>query len=353
MTQQSTWLEFLQSCGPLPEGSDPHNTFICDLSHMGLIAASGDEAESFLQNQFCNDVRQVDDEHSQLNGYCTAKGRLLAFFHLFKHNSTYYCALPQERLAAVLQRLKMFVLMTRVELADASDDLIRIGVAGRNADSILKDVLGTLPQETHDVVHDITQSDAISIIRVPGVHPRFMIIGNNEQLQPVWQKLAEQASPVASTAWEHQDILAGIPQVVDATAEDFVPQMLNLQSINALSFKKGCYPGQEIVARMHYLGKQKKRMYLAHIDDSTEATLVPPGSAILAKDTNLPKGSNNEQSVGTVVSSTICPSGGLDLLVVLQIAKAENASLHPKDHQNMPLSLKDLPYSVEVEGDDK
>ena len=332
------WLDFLQTYDIADNPGD--HAYICDLSHIGLISASGEEAESFLQNQFCNDVRLVDDTRSQLNGYCTAKGRLLAFFNLFQHEGKFYLALPIERAAPVLQRLKMFVLMTQVELDDASNELIRFGIGGPGADELLQTIVGTLPEQPHQV----TRHEGISVIRVPDKQSRFMIVGSNDQLQPLWQKIAEHATPVTSQVWDHQDIINGIPQIVDATAEDFVPQMLNMQSIAALSFKKGCYPGQEIVARMHYLGKQKRRMYLAHVDADSS---IAPGTSIFSK------GSDSAQSVGTIVSCASCPDGGQDLLVVLQIASAENAELHPENQQNVPLKLKDLPYTVEVEGDDK
>ena len=355
MSAHDDWLEFLQKQANYTHASTvaasrelaQGKTVFCDLSGSGLIAASGEEAESFLQNQFCNDVRLVSETHSQLNGYCTAKGRLLALFHLFKHNGIYYCDLPRERLAPTLKRLQMYVLMSRVKLQDASDELIRIGLAGQQAQQVLQSISTTIPMQVNDAI----QHQGVTIMRMPASLsqtelPRFLLIGTLESIKPVWQALCDSATAdvVAADAgiWQYLDILAGIPQVVESTVEEFVPQMVNLQSINGLSFKKGCYPGQEVVARMHYLGKQKKRMYLAHLDS---ASVPQPGTAIYMS------GEHNNQAIGQIVSSCAAPSGGADILAVLQIASAQSREVHLGDQQNIPFHLKDLPYSVEVEGD--
>lgn len=347
MSDHDDWLEFLQgqtfiSAQVANSQLEDGKSVICDLSTSGLIAVEGEEAESFMQNQFCNDVRLVTDVHSQLNGYCTPKGRLLALFRLFKHAGAYYCELPHERLAPTLKRLQMYVLMSKVKLHDASHELVRFGIAGEQAKTALQSLFSTLPEQDDDA---ITQDD-ITIVRIRGTLPRFMLVGKFEVMKNLWQSMGEDraTTPANPGLWHCLDIIAGIPQVVDATVEEFVPQMLNLQSINALSFKKGCYPGQEVVARMHYLGKQKKRMFLAHLDTVPAPT---PGTALYAS------GINNEQSIGTIVSSCENSTGGSDILALLQIASAQTPEIHLGDQQKIPFHLKDLPYTVEVEGDSK
>jgi len=310
--------------------SDTH--ILCDLSHYGLIQACGAEAENFLQNQFCNDVRNISPLQSQLNAYCTPKGRILAFFRLFQRDDCYYLRLPQEILEPTLNRLRMFVMMSKVILEDASDVLPRIGFSGPQAAQLLNKHVDAVPT-TADAV---TQTNGLSIICIqPGT--RFEIVGNTEDISTLWTKLSDQATPVGDGSWELQDIHAALPEVVSETQEDFVPQMLNLQGVNALSFKKGCYPGQEIVARMHYLGKLKRRMFLAH---TAEDVTVSPGDALFAE------GSTSGQGVGKVVRAQANPDGGTDLLAVIEIKSAEQLSLRLNNVDGPLLKLLELPYML-------
>ncbi|NOX75948.1 MAG: folate-binding protein YgfZ [Gammaproteobacteria bacterium] len=311
-----------------------NDLILCDLSHYGLIRVHGEEAESFLQNQFCNDLRNVSESLSQLNGYCNPKGRLLAFFHLFQRNGSYYLRLPREILDPTLNRLRMFVLMTRVTLEDASEQLIHIGFSGPRADEHLQASVSDVPTEPNAVTHTAD----LSIIRVPGHLPRFEIYGSEAAVKKLWQQLAGPATPVGYRHWALLDIHAAIPDIVEKTREAFVPQMINLQAINALSFKKGCYPGQEIVARMHYLGKLKRRMFLAHIDGETVPT---PDSPLFAD------GSESAQGVGKVVSAQPHPDGGVDLLAVIEISSAEQRQLRVGDTEGPLMILRELPYELE------
>jgi len=310
---------------------------LCDLSHYGLIRASGAEAEGFLQNQFCNDVHKVSPPLSQLNGYCNPKGRLLALFRLFRRgDGSYLLRLPREILEPTLKRLHMFVLMSKVTLEDDSDTQVSIGYSGPDAARNLTDILGSAPAAIDACLHTGT----LTIIRVRGPHPRFEIHGGEPAVRELWDTLSAQAQPAGSAAWTLLDIHAGLPEVLAATQEAFVPQMLNLQALNALSFHKGCYPGQEIVARMRYLGKLKRRMYRAHAD--TDAC-PQPGDNLFAE------GSESGQGVGKVVLVETTPTGGVDLLAVIEITSAEQSGLRLHDANGPQLTLQDLPYSIEEE----
>ncbi len=314
-----------------------HDHVLCDLSHYGLIRASGEEAESFLQNQFCNDVRKVSPAVSQLNGYCTPKGRVLALFRLFQQGDDYLLRLPREILEPTLKRLRMFVLMSKVTLEDDSDTQVSIGYSGPEAEKHLADTLGHAPAAIDECLHTGT----LSIIRVRGPHPRFEIHGGEPAVRELWDTLSTQAQPAGCDAWALLDIHAGLPEVVAATQEAFVPQMLNLPALDALSFQKGCYPGQEIVARMHYLGKLKRRMYRAHADTGD---CPQPGDNLFAA------GTESGQGVGKVVQAQTSPTGGVDLLAVIEITSAEQHSLRLYDADGPLLSLQDLPYTIEGEG---
>ena len=288
---------------------------LCDLSHYGLIRAFGEEAENFLQNQFCNDVRNISDTQSQLNAYCNPKGRVLAFFRLFQINNQYYLRLPREMLTDTKNRLQMFVMMSKLTLEDASEELVRIGFSGPDAEQRLSKVIDAVP----DGVDTVTQTNDVTVIRVSDSPPRFEIYGSVENIKTIWEKLAADTKPVGSSSWNLLDIKDAIPEVTPETKEAFVPQMINLEGIKALSFKKGCYPGQEIVARMHYLGKLKRHMFLAH----TDSDAVPaPGDSLYAQ------GSESGQGAGKVVRAEANPNGGADLLAVIEIASKEKGSLH-------------------------
>ena len=305
----------------------------CDLSHFGMIAAYGADAESFLQNQLTNDVRKVDAGHSQLNAYCTPKGRMLAFFRLFRRGDTYYLRMPREVTEPTLERLRKFVLMSKVTLEDGSDALVRIGVSGTAAPEELTAALGKVPQGPEDVV---TAGD-ITAIRVPGVLPRFEIYGELEAMKSLWNKLNVRGAPIGAPNWKLLDILAGIPNVYTETQEAFVPQMANLELIDGVSFKKGCYPGQEIVARMQYLGKLKRRMYRLHGGGSQ-----PP-----APGTDIFLAGKAEEPVGKVVDAELHPDGGFDLLGVIQIDAAEQGELHLTAVDGPAVSVQTLPYPLE------
>lgn len=306
-----------------------NDTILADLSHLGLIQASGEESQSFLQGQFTNDVRKVNPAQAQLSGWCSPKGRLLANFLLWQSGG-YYLQLPAELQPAILKRLGMFKLRSKVTLHEAQDDVVRFGVAGKMAESILSSQVGVLPQADFGVV----STDGTLIIRMPG--DRFELVVPLDKAQPLWTALAKQARPVGCNAWQWLELRAGVPVVTPATQEHFVPQMVNLEAIGGVSFQKGCYPGQEIVARTQYLGKLKRRMYLAHLDVN-----VPPqpGDELYSPELE-------GQASGTIVNAETAPGGGYDVLAVLQIGSAESNDVHLKALDGPRLGLTPLPYPV-------
>ncbi len=308
-------------------------TVLADLSHLGLIAAGGSDAETFLQGQFTNDIQQVTAQQSQLTAYCNPKGRMLASMRLFRREDRYFLSLPRSVLEATLKRLRMFVLRSNVTLDDASDELARFGLAGPDAEKLLGAQLPALP----GAVNEVVQHAQLSVIRIPGPQPRFEIHGPASDLTRLWQALQSGATPVGYPAWSWLDTVAGVPTVVPETVEAFVPQMANLHSLGGISFTKGCYTGQEVVARMHYLGKLKRRMYRAHVDIDTPPV---PGEPLYNA------GAGTDNSAGKVVLAQLAPQGGVDLLAVLQISSVEAAPLHLGQPDGPALNLLDLPYEV-------
>ncbi len=306
---------------------------LCDLSHLGLIRARGDEAATFLQGQLTNDTRQIAPGRAQLSAWCSPKGRMMASFLVFQYGEDLYLQLAADRLEPVLKRLRLFVLRSRVELTDASDELARIGIAGDCAPAILGD---PVPGEAFAA----QRRGELGIIRLPGDRPRFEVVGPAAAVRQLWEEAETQATPAVPAFWSLLDIRAGVPTVFDQTADAFVPQMTNLQLMDGVSFTKGCYTGQEVVARMQYLGKLKRRMYYAHIEAPQPP---PPGTELYAT------GSESGQGTGKIVAAQPSPEGGVEALAVIEIASAEGGEVRLGGPDGPPLRFRALPYALPTE----
>jgi folate-binding protein YgfZ len=299
-----------------------------ELSRDSLIAVTGDGAQSFLHAQFTSDVAALAPNSSQYSGYCTPKGRLLASFLLWRTEHCFYLQLPSSLREAIQQQLSKFILRAKVKVRDASGEFTRYGVAGAQAEASLMRMFGAVPSAPNDVVHH----DAGALIRLPV--DRFEVVVPREQSPAVLETLAKDARAAGQEQWDWLDIRAGIPVITPATQEEFVPQMVNLDLIGGVSFTKGCYPGQEIVARMHYRGRLKQRMYLAHI--GSEAA-PQPGDKLYSADLG-------EQSSGMIVNAAIAPGGGYDALAVIQMGSAESGRVHWKALDGPALDFLPQPY---------
>jgi hypothetical protein len=327
-TMNTTWSDFLQS-RPVIEPAEALDCVLNDLSHFGLIRVEGEDAETFLQGQLTNDMRQVTGDHSNLAGWCSPKGRMLASFRCFRRGDAYYLQTPAENLPPVLKRLGMYVLRSKVTLADASDDLMRLGITGHCAESLLSVLFDPIPVE----INRVAQQADLTLIRLTGDQPRFELLGPAEALTRFWQTAESQAVRLGDDFWALQEIHAGLPTIYQATSEAFVPQMTNMQLVDGVSFTKGCYTGQEVVARMQYLGKLKRRMYLAHVVSDT-----PPQ----AGDELFSQASTSGQGTGKVVDARPVDEG-YDLLAVIETTSAESNDVCLGE--NGPrLQLLDLPY---------
>lgn len=306
-----------------------------DLSHLGLIRLSGEDAADFLQGQVTNDIRELTPDRCQFNGCCDPKGHLLANFWAFRRDGDIFLQLPGNMLPSLLKRLSMFVLRAKVAVTDASDDLVRIGVAGEGAEALL----GSLIPEPPAGPGGVTHTRGLTLVRLPGDRPRFEIIGEAPAVEKLWEQLSSRAAPTDSACWALLDIRAGIPTVYPATAGAFIPQMINMQLIGGVSFQKGCYCGQEIVARTQHRGTLKRRMYLAHI-----ATDRPPA----AGDELFSPSAEHGKAAGVVVDARPAPEGGCDALVMVQIPCFEADDIHLGDSEAGPkLEFRDLPYALE------
>jgi folate-binding protein YgfZ len=305
------------------------DTVVVPLVHVGLIRATGEDAAEFLQNLLTNDTRRQHPDRAQYNAFCTAKGRMLASFLAWRDGTDYLLQLSRDLHPAILRKLGMFVLRSKVKLSDASDELAVIGLAGSGAAAVVH-TLGANP----DAPMSVAQIAQGIVIQLDG--QRYQIVVRAEALAAVWQQLAALAHPAGTPVWEWLDIRAGVPQITTPTQEAFVPQMANFELIGGVSFQKGCYPGQEIVARTQYLGKLKRRMYLAHLAGQTG---VEAGNPLYSPD--LP-----DQSCGVVVNAAAAPGGGHDLLAVVQMSSAESGDVRLGAMDGPPLTFETLPYAL-------
>ncbi|MBI4809142.1 MAG: folate-binding protein YgfZ [Nitrosomonadales bacterium] len=338
------WQNFLTTQGALiQDGTVQHfgdaaaersatrdGTVLCDLSQFGVIKVSGEEAQVFLHNLFSSDVNALTPQHALPSSFNTAKGRALATLLLWRNPAEFFLQLPQSLHAAIQKKLTMYVLRAKVKIANASDDSVCLGLSGANAAALLQQHFPALPQEPLAAV----QHEDTLLIRLDA--NRFQLCTTPQHATALWQKLGSGARPVGSPCWDWLNIRAGIPVILPQTQEAFVPQMANLDLTGAVNFKKGCYPGQEIVARMQYLGKNKRRMYLAHVDDDVAPQ---PGAELFSMEME-------GQSCGIVANAAPAPGGGHDLLAVVQIASHDAFPVHLGTLTGTRLQFQPLPYPI-------
>ncbi len=288
-------------------------TIVADLSHLGLIQVSGPDALTFLQGQLTQDVAKITAERAAYAGHCSPKGRLLAHFLAWKSDDSYFLQLPRPLLEPIQKRLKMYVLRSKVVLVDVSQSSVRFGLAGSDAAAVITSLFGNVPARPMDIV----RTPLSTIIALP--NHRYQLIVRSDATE-MWQTLAQRAQAVGVPVWRWLRIRAGIPEIYPATQDEFVPQMVNDDLIGAVSFQKGCYTGQEIVARLHYLGKAKRRMVGAHLDIPETPQ---PSDAIY--------GVRLEgQAIGRVVDAAAAPQGGWDMLISIPVEEKEDSVHHFK-----------------------
>ncbi len=303
---------------------------ICDLSQLGLIAVDGDDAFTFLQGQLTCDLNDVTPTRSRLAAWCSPKGRVLVLFRVVRAQNGFLLELPASQLEAILRRLRMYVLRARVSLKDVSDEFIRVGLSGDLATQVIEKLYGCAPSSADEVA---AVGDA-HLIRLHGNVPRYQFIGDPEGAEKLWRAAAKTLTPVGVRIWSLLEIYAGVPEITQG--DEHLPQMINLDLLEGLSFKKGCYVGQEIIARTHHLGRLKRRMYLIR---ASAGQSPPPGAPIV----DAAAGSE----AGQILTSA--PRGeadGFAALAVLRIDAAATGTLHLGSAAGTRIELMDLPYPI-------
>ncbi|MES2935424.1 MAG: folate-binding protein [Pseudomonadota bacterium] len=321
--------------GQAPAISQIRNGFVSPLTELGLIAADGPEAAHFLHSQLSNDVQHLNGSVAQLAGYCTAKGRLLATFLMWRSGETIFLQLPSELQTSIQKRLQMYVMRAKLKLSSADGQFVSLGLGGEAAGAALGNWFPILPAAPYAQV----ESQSGTLIRLADAFgaARYQWVTTIATAQLVWPQLTALLTPVAEAVWRLGNIHAGIPQVTLLTQEKFVPQMVNFELIGGVNFKKGCYPGQEIVARSQYLGKLKRRTLLASI--AVSKLSVQAGDAVFSSN-------DPDQPCGTIVNAELNLDGGIDCLVEIKLASLAEGSVHLGSANGPSLAFGDLPYAL-------
>ncbi|CAI8873920.1 YgfZ/GcvT domain-containing protein [Pseudomonas serboccidentalis] len=303
------------------------SAFFCTLSHEGVLAVRGVDAGKFLQGQLTCNLNYLSDSQASLGARCTQKGRMQSSFRILLEGDGVLLAMTSELLEPQLADLKKYAVFSKSKLTDESAAWVRFGL--EHGDAALAGLGLDLPAETDSVA----RSAGLIAIRVSPNRAELWVPA--DQADTLKAKLAATLPEGTLNQWLLGQIRAGIGQVMPTTRELFIPQMLNLQAVGGVSFKKGCYTGQEIVARMQYLGKLKRRLYRVQLD----ATELPePGTPLFAP--------SHSSAIGEVVLAARAEEK-IELLAVLQAEAAEAGDLHLGALEGPALHLLDLPYELD------
>jgi folate-binding protein YgfZ len=292
-----------------------------ELTHLGVIRVTGDDAVTFLQGQLTQDVALMGSQEARLAAFCNAKGRMQASFVVFKHGTDVLLVCNRDIQPATLKRLSMFVLRAKAKLSDASAEFALYGVAG----AAVAQVAG----RAGALWEKMDLGDASLVFLHPGA-------GQARALwcAPAGSPAPEGPPPISLADWQWLGVQSGIAMITQPIFEAFVPQMLNYESVGGVNFKKGCYPGQEIVARSQFRGTLKRRAYVAH----TAGTPSVGQEVFHASDAGQP--------CGTVAAAAPNPAGGFDAIVSMQTSAAADGRLTLGSAAGEALALLPLPYAL-------
>ena len=303
------------------------SAFFCTLTHEGVLAVRGNDASKFLQGQLTCNLNYLSDTRASLGARCTQKGRMQSSFRIVLQPDGCLLAMARELVEPQLADLKKYAVFSKSTLTDDSTNWVRFGLV--QADHVLASLGLHLPADTDSVAR------ANDLIAVRASEGRAELWAPAAQAHTLTRQLEAQLPQAELNDWLLGQIRAGIGQVMAQTRELFIPQMINLQAVGGVSFKKGCYTGQEIVARMQYLGKLKRHLYRLSL---TGNEVPSPGTPLFAP--------THSSAIGEVVIGARSEHG-VELLAVLQAEAAQSGDVHVGDLQGPALSLMDLPYQLD------
>lgn len=309
--------------------TSPTTAFTAPAPGFGLLTVEGPDAASFLHNQLSTDVAGMPEGQVRWTTYNSPKGRMLATLLLWRREREAFAALAAADLAdALARRLSMFVLRAKAKVADRSASGRRMGVAGPGAADAVRAALGVAVAPGHGVA-----AGDVWLIAAPD--GRVLVHAPDDHAESVLSRLTAHAHTVAPAYLDWLGVRAGVPVVTRATQDLFVPQTANVDLVGGIDFNKGCYPGQEIVARMQYLGRQKERLFAYHAEGE-----VPVAG------TTLHSAAFGGQACGHVVNAAAAPEGGVDLLAVVQWDAHDANDLRLGSADGPTLTRVALPYAV-------
>ncbi len=335
------WREYLKTQGaqfdnndsvefPVPPQSR-HSNIVSLLSSQSFIRITGPDSQKFLQGQISVDVDKLTPSGHSIGVACTPKGRMYTGFRILNEMTDHYLLSMDKGLTeSTLSTLGKYAVFFKTTLCE-DDAMIGLGLAGQEIDKVLEHF--NLP------VNDLNEAlivDQGHLLKIPGNCPRYELWMKKDALSYWWENLSSCCTPVAEGQWRLLDIEAVIPRVRPEFSEKYIPQHLNLPSLGAISFRKGCYTGQEIVTRMQNLGQQKSRTFYCQI----ETRVAPqPGDRVYDQ---------NGKAVGEVLESIIAQGSDItELLAVIRIEQAENNTVFLDSDQNTPLKVNPIPYNID------
>ncbi|CAM8342661.1 COG0354 Predicted aminomethyltransferase related to GcvT [Candidatus Methylopumilus planktonicus] len=287
------------------------NKFIL-LNTSSMIKVEGDDRVPFLQGQFTQDIKLISHDKALFAGFCNPKGRVLAFMLCFEEHDSIHIQIDSSIAEPILRRLKMYVLRSKVSMNLLDNQFTCIGFVGSKP--LLKQ--GIKPPENY---LDIVRSHDVMIMRVGKNTERYQLMGDTTKVHTFMKLNLAEYTSMSIESWDNLNIFDGIPNIYPTTQEAFIPQSINMDLIDGINFKKGCYTGQEIVARTHYLGKVKRRMFRAFIESDDDLT---PGEQII---------NEKKEAIGQLVRSAKENELRTNMLIELRVDQAHEA-LYIKNH---------------------
>jgi folate-binding protein YgfZ len=311
------WINFLTSNNAtftdnseiqFPQNQQPSTNIISAIAHLAVIKVTGKDAVQFLQGQLTCNINDINHSNSFFAAFCNAKGRTISTLLILKSEDGFLLILPCELTDKVIGKLQMYILRSDVQLSNISDELCLIGITSNNST-----YFADLPENNFAVTNDNSEI----FIKMPSSENRFLHISSVAIATSLWTQLIEENNFYAhsSNSWIYHDMLAGIPWLTVDSSEEYIPQMLNIDKLGGISFNKGCYTGQEIIARTHYLGKAKRELFLAKCNayslHNNQALTITNG---------------DEQAIGKVLSIQSSKQNCI-MLIVIPSSEANSKNL--------------------------
>lgn len=317
----------------LPSYNQLPDLFAISLNSVSAISLSGEEQAKYLQGQVTCDVNNLAQEKLLTGAHCNAKGKVFSAFRLIERNKEYLLIQPSSSIAQSLSELQKFGVFAKVEISQASD-LNFLAIAGNNASAKMAELFEQVP----DTLTPVVESDSTTLIYIAGKINRYLIIADDERLANI---SATFDFPVFhDKVWQLLEITEGFPILSEQNIAEYVPQMLNLQAINGISFTKGCYLGQETVARMQYLGKNKRALF----------SLIGKTSNVTAGDIIEKKIGDNWRKAGDVLSAYQASNEQTNIQAILANDVEPSTELRIKE-QVSKLTITPLPYTISTNAD--